>query len=237
MTLDATEAKKQRAAAKAAAMVESGMVLGLGTGTTAAAVLSRIADRIRSGALRDLVGVPTSKGTAQRARHLGVPTTSLNRAPAIDLTLDGADEIDGEMNLLKGGGGALFREKMVAQASRKVVIVVDDGKCVDRLGRSRPLPVEVVPFARESVRRQLQTMGAVVRARTRTDGTLFKTDGGNRILDADFGPIRNPRTLAARLDRIAGVVAHGLFLNVADELIVAADAELRHLFRLGQKTR
>jgi ribose 5-phosphate isomerase A len=229
MTPDAAEAKKARAAERAAARVESGTVLGLGSGTTAAVVLHRIADRIRSGELRDLVGVPTSKETAEQARRLGVPTTTLNRAPVIDLTLDGADEVDDDLNLLKGGGGALFREKMVAQASRKVVIVVDDSKCVDRLGRSRPVPVEVVPFARESVRRQLRAMGAAVFDRTDADGTLFETDGGNRILDAGFGPIRNPRKLAPLLDRIAGIVAHGLFLGAADEVIIGTGAGTRRL--------
>ena len=237
MNPEASDTKKRRAAVRAAGMVQSGMVLGLGTGTTAAAVLSRIAARIRSGKLRDLAGVPTSKETARQARRLGVPTTTLNRAPVIDLAIDGADEVDDELNLLKGGGGALFREKMVAQASQKVVIVVDDGKCVERLGRSRPVPVEVVSFARASVRRQLQAMGAAVDDRRRSDGTLLKTDGGNRILDAAFGPIRSPRRLAARLDRIAGIVAHGLFLKEADEVIVAARLKIHHLYRKGRKPR
>jgi ribose 5-phosphate isomerase A len=237
MSPAASGIEKQRAAERAAGIVQSGMVLGLGTGTTAAAVVSRIASRIRSGELRDLLGVPTSKETARQARRLGVPITTLNRAPVIDLALDGADEVDDELNLLKGGGGALFREKMVAQASRKVVIVVDDGKCVDRLGRSRPVPVEVVAFARASVRRQLAAMGAAVDDRTGPDGALRKTDGGNRILDADFGPIRSPRRLAARLDRIAGIVAHGLFVREADEVIVASRFQIRHFFRKGPKPK
>jgi ribose 5-phosphate isomerase A len=232
---DPSAGKKRRAAGHAAALVEPGIVLGLGTGSTAAVVVAKIGDRIGDGSLHDLRAVATSRETARRARRLGIPVTTLNRAPVVDLTIDGADEVDPDMNLIKGAGGALFREKIVAEASSRLVIVVDDTKCVDRLGSRGPLPVEVVPFARESVRRKLRALGAKVSDRTGPDGRPFLTDGGNRIFDADFGPIRTPRRLAARLDGIAGIAAHGLFLDLADEVIVASDTGVDHRMRKMQE--
>ena len=237
MTPGSSEEKKWRAGRRAAAMVESNTVLGLGTGSTAAAFLAQVAARIEDGSLCDLRAVSTSKETARKAVRLGIRITTLNRAPVVDLTVDGADEVDANLNLIKGAGGALFREKIVAQASRKLLIVVDDSKRVEVLGGGRPLPVEVVPFAREYVRRMLASLGAKVSARRNPDGTLFATDNGNRIFDAGFGPIRNPRRLAEKLDRTAGIAAHGLFLDLADEVIVASDTGIRHMKRRkpGQK--
>ena len=192
------------------------MVLGLGTGTTAAVVVGLIARKVAEG-LR-VCGVPTSARTAALAADAGIPLHDLNCVGRVDLAIDGADEVDGRKRCIKGGGGALLREKIVASAAERTVIVVDAGKLVDSLGKF-PLPVEVSPFAREHVRRLIGLLGASASVRAGPDGP-FVTDEGNNILDCSFGAIADPQGLAAALATIPGVVEHGLFLSLADEVIV-----------------
>lgn len=220
--------EKQQAADRAVECVESGMVVGLGAGSTAILAVRCIGQLLREGRLRDIVGVPCSSAIEAEARALGIPIT-LDPPGAVDLTIDGADEVDPELNLIKGGGGALLHEKIVAQASRREIIIVDEGKLSPVLGSHWPLPVEVVPFGGHSQRRFLTSLGARVTVRQQHDGTPFRTDQGNLILDCAFGPIRQPAELAAKLDARTGIVEHGLFIGLATEVIVAGVDGIRHL--------
>jgi ribose 5-phosphate isomerase A len=219
---------KRRAGERAVDFVESGMVVGLGHGSTTIFALRRIARLLRERKLRDVLGIPTSSRVEADAQDLGIPLTTLNDHPVIDLTIDGADEIDGELNLIKGGGGALLREKIVAQASRREIIVVDQTKLSPTLGIQWPLPVEVTPFGRRPQETFLESLGARVTLRRTEDGTPFKTDQGNLILDCDFGAIANPEELAVRLERRAGIVEHGLFLGLASDVIVGTEGGTEH---------
>ena len=225
------EQQKRRAAWEAVKQVRSGMVIGLGTGSTAMWALKRLAERLSTGAITKVCGVPSSLDTADSAARLGIPLTDLAHHPLLDLTIDGADEVDPDLNLIKGGGGALLREKVLAQASRRNIIIVDESKLSSHLGSRHSLPVEVTPFARNCIERYLVSLGAEVNARESDAGTLFQTDQENLILDADFGPIFDPHDLAAKLADRAGIVAHGLFIELADEVIVAEDERVRHLHR------
>ncbi len=220
------EIPKRRAAEASLKFVKSGMVLGLGTGSTARHVLEGIARMVAAGA--DLKGVPTSLATAEAAKLLGIPLTSLEEHPRIDVAIDGADEVDPKLNLIKGLGGALFREKIVASAAKKFVVVVDESKLVPRLGTKAPVPVEVHPFGWRTVSARLESLGAEVEMRRR-DGESYRTDNGNHILDARFGPLKAPARLAADLDAIAGVVGHGLFLKLADIVVVGTAKGVRTL--------
>ncbi len=222
----ALEEKKKRAAEAALAFVKDGMVLGLGTGSTARHVLEGLSRRIAEG--WRLVGVPTSLATAEAAKILGIPLTSLEEHPRLDLAIDGADEVDPRLDLIKGMGGALFREKIVAVAAKRFVVVVDDTKVVRRLGTNTPVPVEVHPFGWRTVKDAVEALGAKAEMRTR-DGVAFRTDNGNHILDARFGPIRSPAKLARDLDAIPGTVGHGLFLGMADAVLVGEDDRVRTL--------
>jgi len=226
-----TETWKQQAAERAVEFVESGMVVGLGYGRTVRLALHRLAQLLQAGDRRDVVGVPCSIQTEAEARQLGIPLTTLDEHPVVDLTIDGADEVAPNLDLIKGGGGALLREKIVAQASRREIIVVDETKLSPALGTRRPLPVEVVPFGWCSQAAFLEALGARVTVRQGPDGTPFRTDQSNVILDCDFGPIAEPARLAAQLDARAGIVAHGLFLGLATDVIVAGVQEIRHLRR------
>jgi len=219
---------KQRAAEWAAGLVESGMVVGLGSGTTAEFAVRRLAERMDAGELHDVVGVPTSSIVADLAHRLGIPLTDLAARPSVDLTIDGADEVDPHWNLVKGGGGALLREKIVAQATRREVIVVDDTKLSPRLGTKHRVPVEVVDFGWRPEALYLESLGARVDVRTAADGSPFRTDGGNFILDADLGPLHDPAALAATLTRRAGVVEVGLFVGLVDDLVIGTDAGVEH---------
>ncbi len=218
--------QKRRAAWRAAEFVESGMTVGLGHGSTAAFAVERIAERLRSGGLVDVVCVPCSEDVARQAERLGIPLTTLDERPMVDLTIDGADEVDAEMNLIKGGGGALLREKIVADASEREIIVVDGSKLSPRLGTRFALPVEVVPFAWCVEVSALESLGAHVLRRGGEDP--FLTDQRNFILDCDFGPIERPSELARRLDARPGVVAHGLFIDLATDLVVATERGVQH---------
>lgn len=222
---------KRQAAEHAVQFVESGMVVGLGHGSTAAFAVRRIAQLLRTGQLQDILGIPCSRQVEREGRRLGIPLTTLDEHPVIDLTIDGADEVDPHLNLIKGGGGALLREKIVAQASRREIIVVDESKLSPVLGTHRPVPVEVVPFGWRSEFAYLESLGARPVLRHKVNGTPFKTDQGNLILDCDFGPILQPDQLAARLNARAGIVEHGLFLGLASEVIVASSQGIRHLIR------
>jgi len=211
------EVGKAQAGTAAANMVEDGMRLGLGTGSTAEWLLRALAARVQAG-LR-IVAVPTSERTARLARELGIPLTTLEETPELDLAIDGADEISPDFELIKGGGGALLREKIVASAARRFVVIADASKCVERLG-AFALPVEVVGFARPVVARRIAALGAKVRLRQAADGAAFLTDEGNPILDCAFGRIVDPPTLARALSAIPGVVEHGLFVGMADEVVI-----------------
>lgn len=221
---------KQQAAVAAADLAEPGMVLGLGFGSTAALAVERLAERYRVGELEGILGIPAALAVERQAQSLGIPLTSLEQHPHIDLTIDGADEVDPQLDLIKGGGGALLREKVVAQASAREIIVVDESKLSDRLGTRFALPVEVLPFGLGVVQDLLQNLGARVSPRMQGD-ERFTTDQGNWILDADFGPIEDAYALAELLDRQAAVVAHGLFLGLATEVLVAGKAGMRRLRR------
>jgi ribose 5-phosphate isomerase A len=214
------EALKRAAAEAAVGLVEDGMVVGLGTGSTAAFAVEALARRHQQG-LR-FVGIPTSERTAAQARSLDIPLASFAQHRLIDLTIDGADEVEhGTLNLIKGLGGALLREKIVAAASRHLAIIVDGGKLVDRLGSRAPVPVEVVDFGLEATRASLEALGASSRLRLAATGEPFLSDGGNRIVDCSFGPIADPARLEERIGRIVGVVESGLFISRADPVFVA----------------
>jgi ribose 5-phosphate isomerase A len=223
---------KQKAACFAVDFVESGMIVGLGTGSTTHFALLRLAELIRSGRLRDILGIPSSLRTENAAREFGIPLTDFETHPLIDITIDGADEVDPELNLIKGGGGALLREKVLAQATRRNIIIVDESKLAPRLGTKWALPVEVVPFARPAEERFIASMGAAVTLRSK-DGHPVTTDQGNLLLDAAFGPMKDPAAIAERLNGRAGIVEHGLFLGLARDVIVAGKEGIRHLTRQG----
>ena len=222
---------KQKAAWRAAEFVESGMVVGLGTGSTTEYAVRRIAEMLKAGELSDVVGIPTSIRTEKLARELDIPLVGFETHQTIDLTIDGADEVDPDLNLIKGGGGALLREKVVAQASRRNIIIVDESKLVPKLGTGWALPIEVIPFARHTEEKFLSDLGGAVTVRTVEDGAEFTTDQNNLILDTNFGQIRAPSELTAQLNERAGIVEHGLFLNLATDVIVAREGGLKHLTR------
>ena len=222
------QALKKQAGEFAADLVESGTVIGLGTGSTAIFATRRIAQCLGSGDLRDIIAIPTSRQTEADARALGIPLSTLEHHPRIDLTIDGADEVDPDFNVIKGGGGALLREKVVAQASARLVIVVDESKLSDQLGSNWALPVEVVPFGWHSQAAYLRGLGA--KLTLRMDGDLpYETDQGNIILDCDFGKMADPAGLAAALNARAGIAEHGLFIGMARDVVVAGGGGVRHL--------
>lgn len=219
---------KQEAGEYAVRFVESGMVVGLGTGSTAIHAVRRIGALLREGALRNIVGFATSSATLNEAKALGIPLLAEELPQAIDVTIDGADEIDPAFNVIKGGGGALLREKIVAQASRRLVIVVDERKLSPQLGVAWPVPVEVMQYGYASQARFLESIGGKVVLRTQADGTPYVTDNGNWIVDCHFGPIDDLQTLARQLESRAGIVEHGLFLQIATDLVVAGVDGIRY---------
>jgi ribose 5-phosphate isomerase A len=215
--------QKIEAAREALNHVESGMKLGIGTGSTAEEFVRLLAERVEAGL--SVVGVPTSERTAALCQELGVPLTTLDDTPHLDLTVDGADEIDPGLSLIKGGGGALLREKIVAAASDRMIVIADASKLVDTLGRF-PLPIEVNRFGLGATRMMIEDAAESLGLRgpqtmRMTNGSPFVTDGGHFIIDASFGRIRDPRALSDALHAIPGVVEHGLFLGLADAAIVA----------------
>ncbi|MGD2269821.1 MAG: ribose-5-phosphate isomerase RpiA [Desulfobacterales bacterium] len=222
---------KKQVACRAVEFVTSGMIIGLGTGTTAEFAVKRIGELLKKGRLKDIMGVPSSRQTEKLAQSLAIPLTSFDKHAKLDLNIDGADEVDPDLNLIKGRGGALLREKIIAQSSRRNIIIVDQGKLSSQLGIKSSLPIEVIPQARAPEQRYIQYLGGSVRLRSAEDGTPFQTDQNNWILDADFGPIADLEGLAAKLAARAGIVEHGLFLNLAHDVLVAGENGMRHLQR------
>ena len=219
---------KQKAGEAAVGFIASGMVVGLGTGSTAVWTVRHLAERLRRRKLTNVLAVPTSRETAREARRLGIPLTTLESHPQVDVVIDGADEVDPDLNLIKGGGGALLREKIVAQAGRRLIIVADASKLSPRLGVRRALPVEVVPFGWITQQSYLEDLGAAVELRRDTNHPPFETDQGNYILDCRFDPIQNASQLAHQLRERAGIVEHGLFLQMVTDLIIAGPQGIEH---------
>jgi len=230
VTDDPRQAQKQAAAERALEWVTSGTVVGLGTGSTAVWAIRGLGARLADGRLRDVVAIPTSDASAAEARAVGIPLVTFDEHTVIDLTIDGADEVDPGLDCIKGYGGALLREKVVAQATRRQVIVVDDSKPSARLGTRCHVPVEVLRFARATEQAFLESLGATVALRT-GDAGPFAPDEGNWILDATFGPIADAPGLAARLADRAGVVEHGLFLGLVHDLLIATAGAVEHRIR------
>jgi ribose 5-phosphate isomerase A len=224
--------RKRRAALAALESVEPGMKLGLGTGSTADAFVEALGTRVSDGL--DVIGVPTSERTAELAASLGIRLTTLDAEPELDITIDGADELDIQLRLIKGGGGALLREKIVASASTRMIVIADDTKLVGSLGEF-PLPIEVAPFGLRATELAIERLSeglsltGPINLRRIDGGEPFVTDGGHHILDAAYGEVAEPELLAAGLDEIAGVMGHGLFLGIATEAIVAGTAEISRL--------
>ncbi|WP_426454412.1 ribose-5-phosphate isomerase RpiA [Paenibacillus sp. S-38] len=206
---------KQAAAEKAVEYIKDGMIVGLGTGSTAYFAIRRIAERVKEGL--KLRAVASSRHSEELAREWGIPLVSFSEIEAIDVTIDGADEADGEANLIKGGGGALLREKILAHHSRRMIVIVDESKRVERLG-AFPLPVEIVPFAENLTLRSLKELGTEPVLREK-DGELFRTDNGNLIADCRFGVIADAAELERRLNLIPGVVENGLFVRMAHTVV------------------
>ncbi|HSU14386.1 ribose-5-phosphate isomerase RpiA [Longimicrobium sp.] len=231
------EALKRKAAERAAEWIRDGMTLGLGTGSTVRHLLDVIAERRAAGEWAGIVGVPTSVDTERRARSLGIPLATLAERPRIDLTIDGADEVDPGLRLIKGLGGALLREKIVAAASRQLVIVADDSKVVARLGTKAPLPVEVDPFGEPVQPDFLRGLGCEPVLRTGADGAPYVTDGGNHILDCRFASgIADAEMLERSLALRPGIVESGLFLGMATAAVIAGAGGVRVMERGGEAT-
>jgi ribose 5-phosphate isomerase A len=214
--------RKREAAERALQLVTPGMKLGLGSGSTARQFVDLVGEKVKAGL--DVRCVATSEGTAAQAKTLGIPLTTLDELPELDLTIDGADEVDPKLNLIKGGGGALLREKIVASASKRMVVIADSTKIVRRLG-AFPLPIEVVPFGLAATRRHIERafakLGLAGPMRVRGESSPFITDGGHYILDCSLGAISDPEALSEILSPIPGVVEHGLFVDLARAAIIA----------------
>jgi ribose 5-phosphate isomerase A len=214
------EALKIAAAKAAMQYVKSGMVVGLGSGSTASIFVELLGRAINQGKLTNIKAIPTSKVTEKQARALGIPITALSVEPVLNLAVDGADQVDPELNLIKGLGGALLREKIVEQDAKRFLVIVDKSKIVDVLGKDGWLPVEIVPFEAEAHKNWLSSLGCTTRYAQNPDGSLFLTDSGNWIVHCSFqGGISNPYELSTALNNRAGIVEHGLFLNMADVVI------------------
>jgi ribose 5-phosphate isomerase A len=212
---------KKQAAEKAIESIRDGMIVGLGTGSTTLFAIRKIGELVNEKMLPTIFCIPTSRKTEAEARALKIPLTTLQEHPLIDVTIDGADEVDPDLNLIKGGGGSLLREKVIAQASKRVLIIVDESKLSPRLGTKWPVPVEVIEFGHKSVFNYLESLGAKVKLRFDQNGKLFRTDEGNIILDCNFGPIPDLDQLNLDLSKKAAIVENGLFLGLASEVIIA----------------
>jgi ribose 5-phosphate isomerase A len=226
---DPHAALKQAAAEYAVRYVRSGMTVGLGTGSTAIFAIRHIGALLQTGELKNIVGFATSRASWDAAVELKIPMLTEDLPKAINVTIDGADEVDPKLNLIKGGGGALLREKLVAQATAREIIVVDESKLSPRLGTLHVLPIEVLPFGWRSQARFLESLGAKFVVRQTPDGKEYRTDQGNMILDCDFGPIAGPAELASKLEARAGIVEHGLFLNLTHSVVVSSPTGVREL--------
>jgi len=235
-SLDPHAALKKAAAEYAVRCIESGMTVGLGTGSTAIFAIQRIGALLQSGELKDILGFATSRASWDAAVDLNIPMLPDDLSKSIDVTIDGADEVDPQLNLVKGGGGALLREKLVAQATAREIIVVDDSKLSPRLGTLHTLPVEVLHFGWRSQARFLESLGAKYLVRQTAGGEEYRTDQGNMILDCDFGPIADAAKLARQLEGRAGIVEHGLFLGLTHLVIVSSASGVREMTSDRPKT-
>ncbi len=222
----ANDQEKEAAGRASLKFVHDGNVVGLGTGSTAAYAVRGLGEKVAAGL--KISGIPTSVKTAELARSLGIPLTTFDETQVIDVTIDGADEFDPHLNLTKGGGGALLREKIIASASKQVVIIADSSKQVTVLGKF-PLPVEVIPFAEALVAKKISALGATVKLRQRADGKTFITDEGHHILDCHFGQIPDPPSLARKLSDMPGIVEHGLFIGMASVVLLAKGNNVQEL--------
>ena len=224
---DAHNQEKELAGRAAAKLVQDGEIVGLGTGSTAYFTVLALGARVKAGL--KIIGIPTSNATAELARSVGIPLSTLDQYPVLDIDIDGADEIDPHLNLIKGGGGAHLREKVIAAAAKKMVVIADSGKLVPVLGKF-PLPVEIVLFARAVVEKKIAALGATTKLRTRPDGSPYLTDNGNPILDCSFGKIEDPPALARTLSEIPGIVEHGLFIGLASVALVGRGDSVQEIF-------
>lgn len=224
----ARDEEKQLAAREAVKLIQPGNIIGLGSGSTATFALRFLAERVRDGL--KITGIPTSQAIKHLAEQLGIPLTTVKEHPQIDIDIDGADEIDPQLNLIKGGGGALLREKIIASASRHFVVVGDSAKQVLRLGKF-PLPVEVIPFAQGLIADRIRDLGAQVSLRCYAYGNPYVTDEGHHILDCTFGEIADPPALDRTLRAIPGVVEHGLFIGMAEMALIGKDGKVVRLRR------
>ena len=224
------EAAKKRAASKAVDQVESGMVLGIGSGTTTAEAIKIIGQKLQDGQLSDIKGVPTSYHSIQEAVKARIPLTTLDEYPQLDLGIDGADQIDPDLNAIKGHGGAMLREKIVAASCKKYILIVDETKLANTLGTNQEVFLEVHPFSITPVLKKVIEMGAkaTVRQAAYKFGPVI-TDNGNNIIDAHFGPIENPRELNGRLHSVQGLMETGLFIGYADTAYVGTESEVKQL--------
>ncbi len=219
---------KKEAGISAVDFVESAMVLGLGTGSTTRFALEELGKRLKEGRLKDIVGICSSIQTEKRAKDLGIPIMTFDDKQELDLTIDGADEVDPQLNLIKGGGGALLREKVLAQSSKRNIMIVDESKLSPMLGTRFPVPIEVIPFAWMPVANFIKSLGGEPVLRKKDDEKPYTTDQNNYILDSNFGPISNLDELAQKLGQEAGIVEFGLFLGTASEIIVATSNGIRY---------
>ncbi|MGB5155114.1 MAG: ribose-5-phosphate isomerase RpiA, partial [Candidatus Sulfotelmatobacter sp.] len=226
--LMANDQEKEAAARASLRFVEDGQVVGLGTGSTAAYFIQLLGEQVKNGL--KIRGIPSSERSREQAAGLGIPLTTLDECQEIDVTVDGADEVDPQLRLIKGGGGALLREKIVASATKNYVIIADETKRVPVLGRF-PLPVEVIKFAQAVVKKKIEALGAAVELRQGTDGKPYLTDENNHILDCRFGQIPDADGLARRLNDMPGIVEHGLFIGLASIVLVANGSEIVELHR------
>ena len=232
-TMDSLESAKRLAAAAALELVEDGMQLGLGTGSTARHLVQLLAERMHTRGLR-VDCCATSRDTADLARSLDIEIHDLDDLGPLDLAIDGADEIDPRLHLVKGGGAAHFREKIVEKAAKRFAVIADSTKLVEALGTTRKIPLEILPFAWRSTCRHIEAIGAKVHPRLCKDGETIRTDNGNLIIDADFGPITDPATLAVKLDSVTGLLEHGLFVGMAEVAFVAyPDGSVKALRPVG----
>jgi len=229
--MNTQEILKRKAAERAVEFVKSGMILGFGTGSTFNNVLYVLAEKLNSGELKNIIGVSSSEKTEKLAKELNIPIDTLSNNPKLDLTIDGADEVDEKLNLIKGGGAAHLREKIIAQASKQYIILVDDSKISKSLGEKWAVPIEVIKMAMDVETEFLKSLNADVKQRLDTEGNPLITDEGNFILDANFGVINNPKKLARKLEKRAGIVEHGLFVKMADYVVVAKEDGIEVLER------
>lgn len=222
---------KQRAAEAALKYVKSGTVIGLGTGSTADCFIRALGTALKSGQLKEVAGVPTSIASDRLAREMGIRIVALKDHPQLDIAVDGADEVDPHLNMIKGLGGALLREKIIAQAAKRMIVIADESKIVDVLGTKAPLPIEVAAFSHEIHAEQFLQLGGAPALRRTADGSIYTTDNGNYIYDCKFAAIHDPQTLQSAIRDRAGVVDTGLFINIATVAIIGNESGVRTIER------